>query len=319
MAVYVFSNTRVFLDGHDVSGDSNKFETAHTGEPLDVSTFGGTWRKRIGGVSGWTFSLDGYLNVGLPTLFTDTLSSSDPWTTVTDSGSGFTADMVGQTLHIDGGANATPGDYTIISFTDTSNVVVSSAIGSGGAVSSGSGYVRGWKDLEDLPNTTGHEIMVLPAGLDDGTVAIFGQVAFAELNFGGAWGEAGPFSLKGDGDNEMIKGFLIEEESINANVTNEESATVTISGGVTAGNALYAQLHVLNITGDSTPTIDVVIESYTAAWEARITFDQMTARGSQFKSSATVDADTQFHADVTTTGTGDLDIRYAVAIGIGPT
>ena len=314
MALFVFDDARILLNQHDVSGDSNKFEMTPTSEIKDVSTFGNTWRKRIGGITGWAFNVDGYMNVGADVHITDTLTTLVTHTIVLDGGANFTADMVGQILTITGGVNAVIGEHYITGFTDTGTITTATPVATGN-LADGSGYIRGIKRLDTLVNVDDTEVTVIPQGFTAGNKAFFGHVSHAEHATGGAWGEPGPFSLSGDGDGPFVQGLLLEHTTKNAAVAGENSAVQTISTGVPAGYTLWAALHVLNCTG-VTPTLDVKVQS-TTAWQDRIVFAQATTRGSQLLSDAVADTDLTFRTHITTTTAGgDLDIKYVCVIGV---
>jgi hypothetical protein len=315
MALFVYDDARILLNQHDVSGDSNKFEMTPTGEIVDVSTFGSTWRKRIGGITGWTFGVDGFMNIGADTHIVDTLTTVTTHTIVLDGGTNFTADMVGQILTITGGVNAELGEHVITGFTNTGTITTATPVASGGNLASGSGYIRGIKRLDTLVNVDDTEVTVIPQGFTAGNEAFFGHVSHVEHVTGGAWGEPGPFALKGDGDGPFVQGILLEQTTKNTAVAGATSAAQAISTGVPAGYTLWAALHVLNCTG-VTPTLDVKVQS-TTAWQDRITFAQATTRSSQLLSDTVADTDTTFRTHVTTTaGVGDLDIKYVCVIGV---
>jgi hypothetical protein len=99
-------------------------------------------------------------------------------------------------------------------------------------------------------------------------------------------------------------------------ITSSSTTAGSQLGAVTAGQTLYAALHVFATTGS--PTLDVIIESddngsFTSDTD-RITFTQATAAGSQWGSVAGAVTDDYWRARYTFGGTGS--ITAAVTIGI---
>ncbi len=320
MATFVHDNARILVNAQDISGDSNHYEIVPSVEIKDVSTFGTSWIKRLGGSGSHKLTASGFLNNTPATLFTD-LVTDDPWTTVTSVAAGFTAEMVGSTLTITGGhANINAGDYTIKSFTAADTIVMASAIGDTGAVATGAGYVRGEKNLQAIVGTDENEITIIPEGFTAGNEALFGQMTIGEYSLSGAFGDVAPWNLTAEGDNEFVGGILLEEATKHARV-NTTSAAQVIAGGVPTGYVLWGMLHVLNLTGN-TPTLDVIIQSddgIGGTWVPRITFTQAVARTQQMASDATVDTvDTNFRVSVTVGGADDvaIDAHYVCSVGI---
>ena len=89
-------------------------------------------------------------------------------------------------------------------------------------------------------------------------------------------------------------------------------------GAVTSAQKVYAAIHIWSISGTSTPTITVKIQSddnssFTSATD-RITFTAATAIGSQYKATAGAITDTYWRANYTITGTNPI---FAIAISCG--
>jgi hypothetical protein len=92
-------------------------------------------------------------------------------------------------------------------------------------------------------------------------------------------------------------------------------------GAVSASQRMYANLHVLSISGTSTPTITVTVQSDTSnafsAPNTRISFNAATALGGQTGSALGAITDTWWRVTWTITG-ATPSFLFAVSAGIGP-
>lgn len=136
------------------------------------------------------------------------------------------------------------------------------------------------------------------------SVKLYGQV-----------GELVPWEVSAASSSKTGHGKFLAVPSTTISATGDGTA-VEIAA-VPDGKYALATLHVLSRTG--TATLDVVIESdvdadFDGSETSRITFTQMSAVGSQFKSVAGPITDTFWRAAFTVGGSGTLTV--AVALGI---
>lgn len=68
MAVISLTDAIVFVDEHDFTGDSNRAELEVNVEELDVTTFGQSWRKVIGGTKSASLNVSGFWQAGSGTV-----------------------------------------------------------------------------------------------------------------------------------------------------------------------------------------------------------------------------------------------------------
>lgn len=141
--------------------------------------------------------------------------------------------------------------------------------------------------------------------------------------FSGGIGEVADFALSAGG--KLGLGVGAFAQSPGSPVTADADGTAIQLGAVGAGQRLFASLHVLSVAGTMTPELVVTIESdsveaFDGSPETRLTFDTVTATGSQVKRSAVgAHADTWYRAsfDVTDNGGTGESFLVVVAIGIG--
>ena len=121
---------------------------------------------------------------------------------------------------------------------------------------------------------------------------------------GGTVGELFSFSLEAAAAGKLIRGVIAENRTGQAATGNGTGRQLS---AVAQGKKLYAALHVLNVAGVA-PTLDLVIRSDDAAGFAtpvtQITFDQVTAIGSQWKEVAGPITDTYYRPSFTIGGAG---------------
>lgn len=132
----------------------------------------------------------------------------------------------------------------------------------------------------------------------------------------GAVGELAGFSAGGVAQGDpLIRGQVL---SNNTNLTTTSNGSTLQLPTVGAAERLYAGLHVLAIDDNGGDTLDVTIESDSAnnfpTPITRITFDQMTDIGSQFKSVAGAITDTYYRPVYTITGSTPA---FAAVVVIG--
>ena len=89
-------------------------------------------------------------------------------------------------------------------------------------------------------------------------------------------------------------------------------------GAVSATQSVYAALHVLSVSGTSTPTLTVTVQSDTVGFAtptSRVVFSGATAVGAQFGSAAGAITDDYWRVSWTVSGTNP-SFLFGVTIGI---
>lgn len=147
----------------------------------------------------------------------------------------------------------------------------------------------------------------------------FLKVRQAEYTPGATIGEIFSFSLNMESNSALIKGKVSQDGSETA----DGEGSVLNLGAVAAGSTLYAALHVLSVSGGTSPNLDVTIVSdddgtFDSASTTRITFNQFNAAGSQFASVAGAITDTHYRAEWTISDDsgGSPTFAFVVVIGI---
>lgn len=110
MAISVSTNAKIYLGQYDLSGHTNQATLSYGREVHDITVFGDTTRKRLGGLYSATFNASGFWEAGGATTgYTDEAGNSYlgvagvPLTVGPDGGS------AGSVAHI---INSITGDYT---------------------------------------------------------------------------------------------------------------------------------------------------------------------------------------------------------------
>jgi hypothetical protein len=147
------------------------------------------------------------------------------------------------------------------------------------------------------------EIMtVCPTNGAAGEIAYFTNVIEATYTPGGSVGEVFPFSVEAQGTERLIRGIVAETGAKTAS----GNGTARNLGAVAAGKKLYAAMHVIAVSGTA-PTLNVTIESDDTSGFlspiTRITFNQATAIGAQWKEVAGAISDTWYRPVITIGGT----------------
>lgn len=132
---------------------------------------------------------------------------------------------------------------------------------------------------------------------------------------GGQSGELFAFSLEAAAEGKLVRGTVMENQT---DLAATADGTGRQLGAVASGKKLYAILHVLAADG-TTPTLDVVIQSDNGAGFATptsvVTFDQVTAAGSQWKEVDGPITDDYFRATFTVGGT-DPSFDFVLILAI---
>ncbi len=155
------------------------------------------------------------------------------------------------------------------------------------------------------------------------TSGAVGQLAYhtrgmtSEYKVPGEEGKVLPWNAAVKGNWPLARGTIIHPQGT-ARTTNGSGTGLQL-GSVSAAQRLYANLHVFSITGSSTPTITVTIESSVdntfAAPTTRITYAAATAIGGQASSVLGAITDTWWRATWTIGGSSP-SFLFAVSAGI---
>jgi hypothetical protein len=158
------------------------------------------------------------------------------------------------------------------------------------------------------------------AGPDDAAVndvAWLVNAMTGNYKLGDAVGEVAPWTIEASSSWPIARGRFAHPPGTARTATG--NGTAVQLPAVAAGQYLYATLHVLSVSGTSTPTITVVIESDDASGMAspvtRISFDAATARGGQILRATGPITDTWYRARWTISGTTP-SFLFAVAFGV---
>lgn len=149
----------------------------------------------------------------------------------------------------------------------------------------------------------------------EGNIAYSLQAVLGNYSPNGEIGQLLAFSMSAGARDRLVRGTLLaNKETISAT----GSGTAFQVGAATSGQTIYAALHVVN-AGGTTPTLDVTVESDDAeamsSATTRITFDQATDLGSQFKTLAGPVTDDWWRVSYTVGGTSP-DFDFIVVLGI---
>ena len=158
-----------------------------------------------------------------------------------------------------------------------------------------------------------------PADSAVADLAYFMKALRADYTLGESVGEVAPWSGTAKSSWPLIRGVFAHPPGTARTATGDGTAQQL--GALSAGQRLYASLHVLSVSGTSTPTITVEIESdsqedFAGTPETRLSFDAATARGGQIlRTAAGAHADTWYRPTWTITGTNP-SFLFVVALGI---
>jgi len=159
-------------------------------------------------------------------------------------------------------------------------------------------------------------------GPDDsavGDLAYFMKALRGNYSLGDAVGELAPWSGTAKSAWPLVRGAFAHPPGTARTATGDGTAQQL--GALSAGQRLYASLHVLSVAGTSSPTITVEIESDTEEAfgdtpETRLSFTAATARSGQIlRTAAGAHADTWYRPTWTITGTNP-SFLFVVALGI---
>lgn len=158
-----------------------------------------------------------------------------------------------------------------------------------------------------------------PADAVVGDLAYFMKAMRSDYALGDAVGEIAPWSGTAKSSWPLVRGVFAHPPGTARTSTGDGTAQQL--GAITTGQRLYAAVHVLSVSGTSTPTITVEIESdsqedFGGTPETRLSFDAATARGGQIlRTDGTAHADTWYRPTWTVSGTSP-SFLFVVALGI---
>lgn len=189
-------------------------------------------------------------------------------------------------------------------------------IGGEGFVQYGTGAIE---NVLSAQLAAGTVYTVTPEGGAVGEEAFFGRTLITSLQpVGGTVGDIHKFSWSGQGFGAFpcIRGQLFKASG---DTTASSSSSAVQLGAVTAGQRVYAAIHVLSSSGSS-PTLDVIVESDDnggmSSPTTRASFTQATGSTSQFISAAGAITDDYWRVSWTIGGSATPTFSFVVAVGI---
>lgn len=161
-----------------------------------------------------------------------------------------------------------------------------------------------------------YTLAVVPMGSTSGAVGYFTQGMLMNRQvLGGTVGDLATHSVMFRGTTPMIRGTVLHA----ADLTATGSSAVRQLGAVSASQRIWCALHVLAVSGTSTPTITVKIQSddnagFTSATD-RITLSSATGKSAQFSSALGAITDDYWRASWTISGTNpSMTVRIMAGI-----
>ena len=151
-----------------------------------------------------------------------------------------------------------------------------------------------------------------------GDIAYFLKSRQFSYSIGGAVGDAMPFSINNSNSSDRaVRGTIMVDDS--ANLTATGNSTGRELGAVAAGKSLYVAAHVVSVSGTSTPSLALKVQSddngsFTSATD-RITLTNFTAVGAQYSSVAGAITDTHYRINYTLSGTSP-SFKCFITVGI---
>lgn len=156
---------------------------------------------------------------------------------------------------------------------------------------------------------------VAPIGTTVGNAAYTTQAVRTSAKLFGTVGDVAPWALSAVGSWPMARGMVVC--SPGTAVTTTGTGTSVTLGAVSDSQRLYASLHVLSVTGTSSPTIAVTIQSDDNAPfgtpTSRLTFTTTGSVGSEsIRGSLGAITDTFYRCSFTVTGTNPSFLALVV-------
>lgn len=160
---------------------------------------------------------------------------------------------------------------------------------------------------------------VAPVGVTVGSKAYLSDFLITKHDIiKGSVGDVAGFMLDAATNSPVTKGFVMQAPG--SAITSSSNGTGVEAGAVATGQSLYANLHVTSISGTSTPTLTVVIQSddnpsFTSP-TTRLSFTAATAIGGQHLSVVGPITDTYYRAVYTVSGSTPSFLAF-ITLGIG--
>jgi hypothetical protein len=171
-----------------------------------------------------------------------------------------------------------------------------------------------WADLGGVGALT-----VCPESANAGELAYLTRALRGSYGLGDAVGEVAPWSANFASAWPIVRGFSLHPPGTARTADGTGTAVQHIA--VPSGQYLYACLHVLSVSGTSTPTLTVKVQSDSAnnfpSAADQITFTAATARGGEALRVAGPVTDTWYRASWTITGTNP-SFLFVVSFGVAP-
>lgn len=156
----------------------------------------------------------------------------------------------------------------------------------------------------------------MPASADVGAVAHLAYALEGDVTTLGGVGDVAPWAASWKSSSPMPRGVVLHPPGTARTSTGNGTAVEYVA--VAAAQKLYASLHVLSVSGTSTPTLTVTVESDTTGFPSatsRIAFDAATAVGGQWKSVAGAITDTFYRVSWTISGSSP-SFLFCCAVGV---
>lgn len=167
--------------------------------------------------------------------------------------------------------------------------------------------------------SAGSEIIsTISATSSAGDIAYILKSRQFSYQIGGSIGDAMPFSINNSNSSDRaVRGTILVDDS--ANLTATGNSTGRQLGAVAAGKSLYVAAHVVSVSGTSTPTLALKVQSddnasFTSATD-RITLTNFTAVGAQYSKVAGAITDDYFRINYTLSGTSP-SFKVFITVGI---
>lgn len=167
--------------------------------------------------------------------------------------------------------------------------------------------------------SSGSELIgTLSATSSAGDTAYFLKSRNFSYQIGGAIGDAMPFSINNSNSSDRaVRGTIMVDDS--ANLESSGNSTGRQLGAVTASQSLFVAAHVVSVSGTSTPTLSLKVQSddnssFTSATD-RITLTDFTAIGAQYSKLAGAITDDYFRINYTISGTNP-SFKCFITVGV---
>lgn len=151
-----------------------------------------------------------------------------------------------------------------------------------------------------------------------GDIAYFLKSRQFSYSIGGAIGDAMPFSINNSNSSDRaVRGTIMVDDSANLTATGNSDGRQL--GAVTSSQSVFVAAHVVSVSGTSTPTLTLKVQSddnasFTSATD-RITLTDFTAAGAQYSKLAGAITDDYWRINYTLSGTSP-SFKCFITVGI---